>query len=262
MMAKELESALLDFSRRLTQASASLESDFSRLFRVPSVTDSASEPEPASVLDPVPADWPAAEKGPEEPEPEHDGETSSLLMVGKAETNPGGTVDVDVLGSTHIPVNGFGISVGAPKGVSIFSVETTGELGNLLGIDDPQLVVNYHRGKTWRDRFLQAQVMFFGTALSQVQIEGKDTPPVKPKRNIIDARIPAMTPLLRLRILVDEDARKGRYALDPALNYAVKIEYSTRKPIWIRMPTEFTTSASVQRLPVRPEIVSGWVDVV
>jgi hypothetical protein len=197
---------------------------------------------------------------------EEEENSESYIVIGKARGIPGEVVTIEVLGKTHLPVNGFGLAVGCDRSLSLTSSRVSPELSEILGLDDPQKIVKEHDGTSWKNTFLQVAVIFFASFFSQEEIEAPiptEKPPKPPRRTILDLQLSTMIPIFNFDLKIPDDAPIGRkYVLTAEHKYGHRFKYSDGRTRWILYPTEFTTSLKVARFAIRPKFVSGWIDVV
>lgn len=187
------------------------------------------------------------------------------LIVGKAEGSPGETVSVEILGGTSIPVTSFAIAIGCNSMLSLVGVEESPHLKTILGIDDVEDINRQHRrGNNWQDNWIQLYVGFYGQVWGVVEVEDGEPIP-RPKRTIVEALIPTMTPLYVLKLKIPGDATAGmRFPLDCEQRYGHRL--SSNGPIkFIEYPPLFGTTREASQFGItkdKIDLVSGWIDVV
>lgn len=188
------------------------------------------------------------------PEPEP---APSYLIVGKAAAPPGQTATVEILGQTSQPVQGFGAYIGCPSSLELIGHEVAPELIELIGLDDPEDVVKQAQFGGIGD-FLSVMLAFFGQVTDVVPPGTGNV-----KRTMLEARLPPMTPLLRLRFRIPASAGGGRrYHLDnTSWKYGRKIDDGRGNKRTLSTRNEFGTSKEVSSTGIQPVCISGWVDV-
>lgn len=193
-------------------------------------------------------------------------ENSSYLIVGKATATKGSTAIVEILGATTLPVQGFGMQIGCSPLLTLKKAEVTPELIQAIGLpleriqpDGKKTPTTLHaiasQGKYGGlGDLLAVFVGFFEeiTAASSLRPEG----------SIRDTVIPSMTPLVRLHLEVSEDAARTRYELDNAsFKYGRPMKNAKGQTVHLRQETVYATAREVAKHGIKPELVSGWVDV-
>lgn len=198
---------------------------------------------------------------PDEPEPEVPAE--SHIVVGYAEGKAGEVVRVEVLGSTHVEVNGFALGVGLPRELQLVKSGPTDGLKELLQLDSPQVIQKRQVGASWRQNFLQVGVLFFATVFSEEEIDGSvPVPPKKPKRTIVDRRIPTLMPIYEMEVKIPADAKVGdKWELDAEKYHGHPLRYADGRVKWLYYPSMYTTNRHVSRHGIVPKFVSGWIEV-
>lgn len=187
----------------------------------------------------------------------------SSVVVGKASGAPGETVHVEVLGGTHIPVNGFGLAIGCDKNVKLVDSGVSKMLTETLGVNRPQVIVKQQRGLMEKQNFIQVAVFFVSEFLSEEQVEGNEPPPVGIKRTIVDKQLPPMTKIYFLALKIPESAEPGdRIPLTPGFDYGRPLSNAGGRMTWLPYPTMYTTSREYgQHGITKVNLVEGWIDV-
>lgn len=190
-------------------------------------------------------------------------EQVSYLVVGKGEGEPGDVVRIEILGKTHLPVNGFGLAVGCHQSLSLVGSNVSAELSEMLGMENPQKIVKEHDGASWKDTFLQVGVIFFSKLWENIDAPIPEGKPPAVRRAIIDLQLSTLIPIFVFELLIPDQAKVGhRYELNAEYRYGHQFKYANGRTRWIGYPTEYSTSREVSGLPIRPSFVSGWIDVI
>ncbi len=193
--------------------------------------------------------------------------STSHIVVGKGEGKPGDEVIIEVVGQTHREVQGFGLAIGCDPLLPCIRHDVAEELSLLLDMPNPQVIFKQQRlGKGWQGDFLQVAVIFFKTFLS---LSSFDTPlitepadlpiePPRPKRGVASLQIPTPIPIFRLTFEIPQGAKPGmKFNLIPGFKYGRRLTFHDGNSRWLYYPTEYAG-----RPLIRPELTSGWIDVI
>lgn len=219
------------------------------------------------------------ESPPEDDTPEDDTdfeEASSLkksfLVVGKGEGTPGSEVTIEVLVSTHVPINGFGLAITLTSELRYVSSTPSNTLLQMLNRKKLWHIVKRNDGASWKEQYLQVGVIFMGQVLTQADVEAPITDEVVEEieqrikgldKTITDLQIPQLIPVYEMVVQIPADAKPGKkYELSASWKLGRPLKNSDGRVRWLYYPTELTVSRHVQRWAVRPEFVSGWIDVI
>lgn len=188
----------------------------------------------------------------------------SYLVVGKGEGHPGEVVRIEILGKTHLPVNGFGLAVGCHESLTLTGSRVSPELSEMLGMETPQKIVKEHDGTSWKDTFIQVGVIFFSKLWDDIEALIPRGKPPKVRRTIADLQLSTLIPIFVFELLIPDQVKVGhRYELNAEYRYGHQFKYSDGRTRWIEYPTEYGTSRDFHGgLPIRPLYVSGWIDVI
>lgn len=224
------------------------------------VNDVRPEPGLLERTEPAPAEYAIAQ-------PVGDG---NYLVVGIGQAEPGGIAEIEVLGQTVVPVQGFGMRVGCSPSVRLIRGTVTPELQGITGLSDPENIAQQSKGQGV-EAYLSLMVLFMRQITGKVDIKTgnpvddaledlRNNPPQAPT----DATFRELTPLVTLKLQLPEDARPGtRFALmNESWKFGRVMRYPNGRRTVLRTSNEFGTSKEVAAHGIQPTLVSGWIDVV
>jgi len=215
----------------------------------------------------VPADYTALTNATEQaPEPR-----PSSMVVGLAEGAPGEIVEVEILGGTHLPVQGFGLAIGCNPMLRMLGASESEEMRRLLSITDVEDIKKQHRrGNNWQDNWIQIFGAFYRQLwetdeLDEAVADAEAGKPRKVKRSIVEVLIPPMTPLYVLKLKIPDDATPGmEFELDIEHKYGRRL--NSNGPVkFLEWPPRYGTSLQVAQYGIEKkdiELVSGRIKVI
>lgn len=191
----------------------------------------------------------------------------SYFVVGMGAAAPGKVAHVELMGQVGVPIQGLGARFGCDPALELVSSHVDEGLLEQLGLKSINSIIDQNRGGGV-EGFITVMLLFMGPILIDVDATAEEAAAEKARilalgRGPRETGLSPFTVLAHLGFRVPENAAPGhRYHLDnTSMKYGRRLSDGKGGSRMIRLATDFGTSKDVSRWGIRPELQSGWVDV-